>query len=110
MATSRALAVLMILMTMGGRGAAGGSAGETWSPGAAAQYLDQRATRWESWPNSKRDHDTVCVSCHTIVPYVLSRSKLSAALAEKDVPVASVPRRSMCRNVSACGRRRGRII
>jgi squalene-hopene/tetraprenyl-beta-curcumene cyclase len=87
---SRALAVLMILMVMGGLDAfaARASAVETWSPSAAAQYLDQRATWWESWPNSKRDHDTVCVSCHTILPYVLSRSKLSAALAEKGVPGA----------------------
>jgi squalene-hopene/tetraprenyl-beta-curcumene cyclase len=65
--------------------AAGARAGETWSPAAAAQYLDQRATWWESWPNSKRDHETVCVSCHTILPYVLSRQKLGAALSEKDV-------------------------
>ncbi len=60
----------------------------SWNPTAAAHYLDQRATWWESWPNSKRDHETVCVSCHTILPYVLSRNKLSTALSEKDMPAA----------------------
>jgi squalene-hopene/tetraprenyl-beta-curcumene cyclase len=59
-----------------------------WNPVAAAHYLDQRATWWESWPNSKRDHETVCVSCHTVLPYVLSRSKLGAALNERTIPEA----------------------
>ena len=61
-------------------------AADTWSPAAAAQYLDQRAAWWETWPNAQRDHGTVCVSCHTILPYALSRSKLSAALSEKQAP------------------------
>jgi len=61
-------------------------ASATWSPAAAAKYLDRRAAWWESWPSSQRDHQTVCVSCHTILPYVLARPKLSAALDEKDAP------------------------
>ena len=68
--------------------ATAGFAASDWSPTAAAQYLDKRATWWESWQNSKRDHDTVCISCHTILPYVLSRSKLSGALADKSMPLA----------------------
>jgi squalene-hopene/tetraprenyl-beta-curcumene cyclase len=61
---------------------------DTWNATAAAQYMDQRATWWESWPNSKRDHETVCVSCHTILPYVLARHKLGVTLSEKDAPDA----------------------
>ncbi len=34
----------------------------------------------------QRDHKTVCVSCHTILPYVLSRQKLSSTLHEKGMP------------------------
>jgi squalene-hopene/tetraprenyl-beta-curcumene cyclase len=64
------------------------SAAEPWNPTAAAHYLDQRATWWEGWQNSKRDHDTVCVSCHTILPYVLSRNNLSALLPDREVPAA----------------------
>jgi squalene-hopene/tetraprenyl-beta-curcumene cyclase len=35
------------------------------------------------WPRAQRDHDTFCVSCHTAVPYALSRSALRTALAEQ---------------------------
>ncbi|HKW33410.1 MAG TPA: hypothetical protein VJN92_10430 [Candidatus Acidoferrum sp.] len=36
-----------------------------------------------AWPRAQRDHDTFCVSCHTAVPYALSRSSLRTALAEQ---------------------------
>ena len=68
----------------------------SWSPAAAAKYLDNRATWWQSWPASQRDHQTVCVSCHTMLPYALSRHKLGAALNETDAPQ---PQRSMLGNV-----------
>jgi squalene-hopene/tetraprenyl-beta-curcumene cyclase len=35
------------------------------------------------WPRAQRDHETFCVSCHTAVPYALSRSALRTALAEQ---------------------------
>jgi squalene-hopene/tetraprenyl-beta-curcumene cyclase len=35
------------------------------------------------WPRAQRDHKTFCVSCHTAVPYALSRSALRTALAEQ---------------------------
>ena len=57
-----------------------------WNPTAAARYLDGRAAWWESWPPSQRDHHTVCVSCHTILPYALSRPKLQALLGEAHPP------------------------
>src|SRR5437879_3184979 len=54
-----------------------------WSSKAAATYLDDRMTWWISWPQSARDHDTFCVSCHTVLPYAIARPALRTALAEK---------------------------
>ena len=60
----------------------------TWNPRAAAMYLDQRQSSWESWPKAARDHGTVCVSCHTAIPYALARPELGAALRESEMPPA----------------------
>src|SRR5947207_11489942 len=59
---------------------------DQWDARAAAAYLDQRQSWWESWPRAARDHGTVCVSCHTAVPYALVRPELRATLHEIDVP------------------------
>lgn len=56
----------------------------SWNEKAAAAYLDQREDWWMDWPRAKRDHETFCVSCHTSVPYALSRSALRSMLAERD--------------------------
>jgi squalene-hopene/tetraprenyl-beta-curcumene cyclase len=53
-----------------------------WSPKAAAAYLDQRAGWWMDWPRAARDHGTFCISCHTTLPYTLSRAALREPLAE----------------------------
>jgi hypothetical protein len=63
-----------------------------WNRFTAAQYLDARQTWWMSWPKARRDHETACVSCHTAVPYALSRPSLRDALSESDV---SAPEREM---------------
>ena len=55
----------------------------SWDQKAAAAYLDQRAGWWMGWPRAARDHETFCVSCHTAVPYAMSRPALRAALAEQ---------------------------
>jgi squalene-hopene/tetraprenyl-beta-curcumene cyclase len=55
----------------------------TWSPKAAAAYLDQRTTWWMSWPVAARDQGTFCISCHTAAPYALGRPALRRALAEQ---------------------------
>ena len=55
----------------------------TWSPKAAAGYLDQRVTWWMSWPTAARDQGTFCISCHTIAPYALGRQALRGALGEQ---------------------------
>lgn len=57
-------------------------ASESWDPKSAAAYLDQRETTWVEWPSAARDHGTFCVSCHTAVPYIMSRPALRSALAE----------------------------
>lgn len=49
----------------------------------AATYLDRRLDWWTEWPRAQRDHDTFCVSCHTAVPYAVSRHALRQALGEK---------------------------
>src|SRR2546427_6073395 len=73
----------------------------SWDQKAAAAYLDQRAGWWIEWPKAARDHETICVSCHTAVPYVLSRPALRKALAEK---VPSANERRLLDSVTKRGR------
>jgi squalene-hopene/tetraprenyl-beta-curcumene cyclase len=70
---------------------------ESWDPKSAAAYLDQRETTWMEWPGAARDHDTFCVSCHTAVPYIMSRPMLRSALAEN---APSVPERKLLDDVA----------
>jgi squalene-hopene/tetraprenyl-beta-curcumene cyclase len=60
-------------------------AASTWNPKAAAAYLDQRAATWALWAPAARDHGTYCVSCHTALPYALSRPVLRKALGERQL-------------------------
>jgi squalene-hopene/tetraprenyl-beta-curcumene cyclase len=53
-----------------------------WNAKGAAAYLDGELEWWSTWPNSQRDHDTFCVSCHTAAPYALARAALAAKLGE----------------------------
>ena len=55
----------------------------SWDAKAAASYLDARTQWWTTWTKAARDHDTFCVSCHTVLPYTLARSALRGALAEQ---------------------------
>jgi len=55
----------------------------SWSPQAAASYLDGRLNWWAGWSQSARDHGTFCVSCHTVATYAVSRPTLRAALGEQ---------------------------
>src|SRR5260370_28884556 len=55
----------------------------SWNSQTAAAYLDGRLTWWMGWPTAARDHETFCVSCHTVAPYALARPPLRAALAEQ---------------------------
>jgi squalene-hopene/tetraprenyl-beta-curcumene cyclase len=69
----------------------------SWDPKAAAAYLDYRAGWWSEWTGSARDHGTFCISCHTALPYALSRPALRVALAESG---PSVNERKLIENVT----------
>ncbi len=62
----------------------------------AARFMDARQTWWQSWPNSQRDHDTFCVSCHSAMPYALGRPALRGTLGESGL---SDPERKLIENV-----------
>jgi squalene-hopene/tetraprenyl-beta-curcumene cyclase len=63
-----------------------------WDKAAAAKYLDDREVWWQEWPHAQKDHGTVCVSCHTQVPYALARPLLRNELGEQKL---SDPERAM---------------
>ena len=54
----------------------------SWNPKTAGAYLDQREAWWITWPTAARDHGSFCISCHTALPYTLSRAALRPALGE----------------------------
>jgi squalene-hopene/tetraprenyl-beta-curcumene cyclase len=57
---------------------------DSWSGKAAATYLDGRLTWFMGRPVPQaRDHQTFCVSCHTVLPYALARPALRATLREQ---------------------------
>lgn len=64
----------------------------TWDKVAAAKYLDSREVWWQTWPPAQKDHETVCISCHTNIPYALARPLLHNALGEQKL---SEPERVM---------------
>src|ERR1041385_7452345 len=67
-----------------------------WNAQAAASYLDGRLAWWMSWPSAARDHQTFCVSCHTVAPYAIGRPALRGALGEQ---AASPTERKLLDNV-----------
>ncbi|HEV2448752.1 MAG TPA: hypothetical protein VGS58_22620, partial [Candidatus Sulfopaludibacter sp.] len=56
----------------------------TWSAKSAAAYLDGRMEWWMTWKSAARDHDTFCVSCHTVAPYAVGRAALRGPLGEQE--------------------------
>jgi squalene-hopene/tetraprenyl-beta-curcumene cyclase len=70
---------------------------DSWNPKAAAAYLDQREAWWMQWKGAARDHQTFCVSCHSAVPYALSRPALHKALGEG---APSINERKLLENVT----------
>jgi squalene-hopene/tetraprenyl-beta-curcumene cyclase len=95
-----AFACFAPLLATAGYAASSGSgnnaAPASWNQAAAAHYLDSRQIWWQGWDVSQRDHKTVCVSCHTVLPYALSRSSLRGPLGETAV---SGPEHIMLNNV-----------
>lgn len=68
-----------------------------WNPEAARGYLDGRMSWWTTWPVSARDHQTFCVSCHTVLPYALARPTLGEDGAEHH---AAAPESKLLDNVT----------
>jgi squalene-hopene/tetraprenyl-beta-curcumene cyclase len=68
-----------------------------WNPKAAAAYLDRRAEWWMRWEGAARGNGTFCISCHTTLPYALSRASLRAALAQ---PAPSIDERKLLDDVT----------
>jgi squalene-hopene/tetraprenyl-beta-curcumene cyclase len=65
----------------------GASASSTnWDREAAAHYLDTRETWWQQWPRAQKDQGTICISCHTVVPYAMARPGLRSELSETTLP------------------------
>jgi squalene-hopene/tetraprenyl-beta-curcumene cyclase len=79
-ATAALLAVLVGLAA--GVVAAQSPAGPAWNREAAAKYLDERIDAWfaAGKPLRTGDGEVTCVSCHTVVPYVLARPALRRAM------------------------------
>src|SRR6266436_7666275 len=76
-------AICLAAVFMGACSRSEPKAPNSWDQKAAAAYLDQRAGWWMEWSAAARDHGTFCVSCHTAVPYALSRPALRQGLAEQ---------------------------
>jgi squalene-hopene/tetraprenyl-beta-curcumene cyclase len=50
-----------------------------WDATRAAAYLDRREVWWQGWAPARKDHGTICISCHTVVPYAMARPALRPA-------------------------------
>ncbi|QNI34193.1 hypothetical protein H7849_09985 [Alloacidobacterium dinghuense] len=70
--------------------------GASWDKVAAAKYLDSREVWWQAWPPAQKDHETLCISCHTNVPYALARPVLRGTLGEQKL---SEPERVMLASI-----------
>jgi squalene-hopene/tetraprenyl-beta-curcumene cyclase len=55
---------------------------KTWDQQTAAHYLDDREVWWQQWPPAQKENGTVCISCHTTVPYAMARPGLRRELGE----------------------------
>jgi squalene-hopene/tetraprenyl-beta-curcumene cyclase len=58
---------------------------QDWNARMAAQYMDSRQKEWVAWPMAMHS-GVACVSCHTGLPYLLTRPSLRAALNDKTGP------------------------
>jgi squalene-hopene/tetraprenyl-beta-curcumene cyclase len=67
-----------------------------WNRASAAHYLDQRETWWQNWPHAQKESGTVCISCHTQVPYALVRPSLRGDLHQSYI---SAPEQIMLNSV-----------
>jgi len=74
---------ILVIAMMGAVTAQGSLAGQSdWDRPAAAQYLDDRINLWFVRATQLRagEGTATCVSCHTVVPYLLARPALRRAM------------------------------
>ena len=67
-----------------------------WDAAKAATYLDSREIYWQSWTPAQRDKGTICISCHTVLPYAMARPALRTAASETST---SAPERILIESV-----------
>jgi squalene-hopene/tetraprenyl-beta-curcumene cyclase len=53
-----------------------------WDATRAAAYLDSREVWWQGWAPAQKDQGTICISCHTVLPYAMARPALRQAVDE----------------------------
>ena len=68
--------------TADGSAKAGAVSAGGWDRAAAAGYLDSREIYWQGWEHAKKDHGTMCVSCHTQATYGMARPAMRRDLGE----------------------------
>lgn len=76
--------------------AAAGNHLAAWQPAAAETYLNSREVWWQNWPPAQVDHGTLCISCHTVVPYAMVQPALRRQLNE---PEMAAPEKAMLESV-----------
>jgi hypothetical protein len=54
----------------------------SWDATKAGQKLDDRAAMWKGHEETRRSHETSCISCHSGVPYIMARPGLRKLLGE----------------------------
>jgi squalene-hopene/tetraprenyl-beta-curcumene cyclase len=59
----------------------------------AGRYLNERTEWWLTWKRAEKENGTVCMSCHTTVPYLLARSVLGRE------PIKDDPRDRLLKSV-----------
>ncbi len=71
----RNVVVLIVVLVACPMAGAGGER-KSWKPDEARKYLDERQKAWFAFSSADRGEGetrTSCVSCHTVIPYVLAR-------------------------------------
>ena len=74
----RNVAILIVVLVACPMAGAGGER-KSWKPEKAEAYLDERQRAWFAFSSADRGEGetrTSCVSCHTVLPYVLARPVL----------------------------------
>jgi hypothetical protein len=72
---------------LGASDGASAAAPASWNLPSAVRYLDARELWWQAWPPAQKDQGTLCISCHTQLPYALVRPALRRQLGESALAI-----------------------